>query len=142
MISGGSWSVYWYNGIIVSSEIARGLDIYELLPSASHLAERDRRGQDGALRLPERAGAAEARVAAELRAGAAYLDQLERDKGLDAARITAVRSSLTSAEKQSGQKRKTALTQIASELAKETGGDQAKVKLLSSAVTDLAAATK
>jgi hypothetical protein len=29
-----------------------------------------------------------------------------------------VRSSLTSAEKQSGQKRKTALTQIASELAK------------------------
>ena len=30
---GGSWSAYWYNGVIVSSEIARGLDIYELLPS-------------------------------------------------------------------------------------------------------------
>ena len=26
----GSWSVYWYNGLIVSSEIARGLDIFEL----------------------------------------------------------------------------------------------------------------
>ena len=30
---GGSWSVYWYNGVIVSSEIARGLDIFELEPS-------------------------------------------------------------------------------------------------------------
>ena len=30
---GGSWSVYWYNGVIVSSEIARGLDIFELTPS-------------------------------------------------------------------------------------------------------------
>ena len=33
MAMGGSWSAYWYNGVIVSSEIARGLDIYELLPS-------------------------------------------------------------------------------------------------------------
>src|SRR6185436_8342208 len=30
---GGSWSVYWYNGNIVSSEIARGLDIFDLTPS-------------------------------------------------------------------------------------------------------------
>ena len=34
MAMGGSWSVYWYNGVIVSSEIARGLDIFELTPSA------------------------------------------------------------------------------------------------------------
>ena len=33
MTMGGSWSAYWYNGVIVSSEIARGLDIYELVPS-------------------------------------------------------------------------------------------------------------
>jgi hypothetical protein len=33
MMSGGSWSAYWYNGVIVSSEIARGLDIFELLPN-------------------------------------------------------------------------------------------------------------
>src|SRR5438876_1843478 len=26
MADGGSWSAYWYNGVIVSSEIARGLD--------------------------------------------------------------------------------------------------------------------
>jgi hypothetical protein len=33
MAMGGSWSVYWYNGVMVSSEIARGLDIFELTPS-------------------------------------------------------------------------------------------------------------
>ena len=35
LITAGSWSVYWYNGMIVSSEIQRGLDIFELLPSGS-----------------------------------------------------------------------------------------------------------
>jgi hypothetical protein len=30
---GGSWSAYWYNGAIVSSEISRGLDVAELVPS-------------------------------------------------------------------------------------------------------------
>ena len=34
MGDGGTWSAYWYNGVIVSSEIARGLDIFELQPSA------------------------------------------------------------------------------------------------------------
>src|SRR6266550_2115523 len=33
MVGAGSWSAYWYNGYIVSSEIARGLDILELQPS-------------------------------------------------------------------------------------------------------------
>ena len=32
---GGSWSAYWYNGEIFSSEIARGLDVAELVPSSS-----------------------------------------------------------------------------------------------------------
>jgi hypothetical protein len=34
MASGGSWSAYWYNGVIVSSEISRGLDIFALTPSS------------------------------------------------------------------------------------------------------------
>ncbi len=33
LVGAGSWSAYWYNGYIVSSEIARGLDIFELQPS-------------------------------------------------------------------------------------------------------------
>src|SRR5207245_1202116 len=33
LVGAGSWSAYWYNGYIVSSEIGRGLDVLELLPS-------------------------------------------------------------------------------------------------------------
>jgi hypothetical protein len=33
LILGGSWSAYWYNGHIYSSEISRGLDIFELTPT-------------------------------------------------------------------------------------------------------------
>lgn len=33
MYVGGSWSAYWMNGLIYSSEIARGLDVLKLLPS-------------------------------------------------------------------------------------------------------------
>ena len=33
LIIGGYWSIYYYNGYIYGSEIARGLDIFELTPS-------------------------------------------------------------------------------------------------------------
>ena len=33
-VDAGYWSAYWYNGYIVGSEIARGLDLFELKPSA------------------------------------------------------------------------------------------------------------
>jgi len=32
-IDGGLWSAYWYNGYIYGAEIARGLDVYKLVPS-------------------------------------------------------------------------------------------------------------
>ncbi|HEX5946014.1 MAG TPA: hypothetical protein VFY82_07040 [Acidimicrobiales bacterium] len=38
LVLGGFWSAYWYNGDIVGSEIARGLDVFGLLPS-EHLSE-------------------------------------------------------------------------------------------------------
>ncbi len=33
LILGGFWSTYWYNGLIYGTEIVRGLDVFELLPS-------------------------------------------------------------------------------------------------------------
>jgi len=33
LVLGGDWSAYWYNGYIYASEIARGLDVFELTPS-------------------------------------------------------------------------------------------------------------
>jgi len=31
--TGGYWSVYWYNGYLYGSEIARGLDVFKMVPS-------------------------------------------------------------------------------------------------------------
>ena len=70
MMMGGTWSAYWYNGVIVSSEIARGLDIYELVANANDQRERAGRRQDGADAVLEHAGPADAEVAADLRARA------------------------------------------------------------------------
>ena len=38
LVLGGFWSAYWYNGSIFGSEIARGFDVFGLLPS-QHLSE-------------------------------------------------------------------------------------------------------
>ncbi len=38
LVLGGFWSAYWYNGNIYGSEIARGVDVFGLLPSG-HLSE-------------------------------------------------------------------------------------------------------
>jgi hypothetical protein len=39
-VLGGDWSAYWYNGRIYASEIARGLDIFELTPT-DHLTQNE-----------------------------------------------------------------------------------------------------
>ena len=142
MVSGGSWSVYWYNGLIVNSEIARGLDIYELLPTglitqneidAAKTVRFDYLNAQEQRKFVWPASFAKAR---------AYLDQLERSKGLDAARISATRTDLASAEKLTGGQRQQALKKIASQLNGEAAksSDQAKVRLLSGAVTELVSA--
>jgi hypothetical protein len=142
MISGGSWSVYWYNGLIVSSEIARGLDIYELLPSgliSQNEIDAAKTVRFDFLNAQEQRKFVWPPSFAKARA---FLDQLERGNGLAAARIDAVRGELSAAEKLSGQPRQKALSTLASQLNKDASGagDQAKVKMLSSAVSELATA--
>jgi hypothetical protein len=70
----------------------------------------------------------------------AYLDQLEREQGLDAAGISAARKALADAEKASGEKQQTALTALATELDGEANGagDAAKVRVAAGAVRELA----
>jgi hypothetical protein len=136
----GSWAAYWYNGLIYSSEIARGLDIFELQPSgfisqheldAAQLVHFDFQNVQSQPHFvwPR------AFVVAQ-----AYVDQLERSSGLPAARIAAVRQALADDEKLSGQQRKDALTQLASQLNTDAqaSADGAKVRLLIAEVTGLA----
>jgi uncharacterized protein (DUF305 family) len=39
MVLGGYWSAYWYKGRIYATEIARGIDVFELVPSDNLTAE-------------------------------------------------------------------------------------------------------
>jgi len=141
---GGSWSAYWYNGVIVSSEIARGLDIYELMPS-------------GLITENELAAAKTVRMAywntqdqqrfvwpPSFALVRAHLDQLARSNGVGSETITAARATLTSAERRSGPERKAALRQLASRLDAATAAaqDQAQVRELVAAVNDLVSAQR
>ncbi|MFL5479468.1 MAG: LVIVD repeat-containing protein [Gemmatimonadaceae bacterium] len=137
----GSWSAYWYNGVIVSSEITRGLDIFELTPSpfisqneidaakSIHFDYLNTQGQQKLVWPPTFALAR------------AYVDQLERSNGLSTSRISAIRQSLAAAESGAAGARQRALTALASQLDNDARGssDAAKVQMLASAVRNLAA---
>jgi hypothetical protein len=136
----GSWSAYWYNGLIYSSEIARGLDILELQPSA----QLTRNELDAAklVRLESQNVQDQQQIVwpASFVVSRAYVDQLERSHGLAAARIQAVRSALSAAEAKKGAARSSALTSLATQLDRDaaTSSDAGKVKTLAAQVRDLA----
>jgi hypothetical protein len=138
----GSWSIYWYNGVLVSSEIARGLDIFELVPSA-HLTQNEiDAAKTVRLEYLNPQGQPRFTWPASFAVARAYVDQLERSHGLAAGRIAEVRQELSAAERSSGAARRDALTRLAQRLDGEaqSSNDPAKLKLLSGAVRDLAAA--
>jgi hypothetical protein len=136
----GTWSAYWYNGVIVSSEITRGLDIFELAPSGFisqneidaaktvHFDYYNTQGQQQFVWPPSFALAR------------AYVDQLERSNGLASGRISAVRQQLATAEGRSGNARRRALTALATRLDADAGHstDTSKVRALAAAVRSLA----
>ena len=97
LVLGGHWSAYWYNGHIYASEIARGLDIFELTPTkfltqneidaakTVRVAELNVQNQEK-IEWPR-----------QLVVAKAYLDQLERSQALPADRIAALRQAIQSA---------------------------------------------
>ena len=141
MAMGGSWSVYWYNGVIVSSEIARGLDIFELTPSGLLSQNEIDAAKTVHLDYLNTQGQPKFLWPATFSLARAYVDQLERSRGLSSSRIGAVRQALTSAEQASGSARGSALSTLASQLDSDANGssDAAKVQKLAMAVRDLAA---
>jgi hypothetical protein len=143
MGNAGTWSAYWYNGVIVSSEIGRGLDILELTPSglvsqneidAAKTVRFDHFNTQNQQQFVWPPSFALAR---------AYVDQLERSGGLAVAKISSVREALRGAESASGAARRDALTRLAGEVEGDARGtDAAKVRMLAGAVRELAAAAR
>ena len=136
----GYWSVYWYNGYIVGSEMARGLDLFQLRPSA-FLSQNEIDAAKlvhfdylNAQEQPKHVWPASFVVAR------AYLDQLVRGNGISADRSSAVARDLSRAEKLRGEEQRAALTQLATQLEGDAQGarDAARAQALASAVRALA----
>jgi hypothetical protein len=140
LVSGGSWSVYWYNGYLVSSEIARGLDIFELVPSG--FLTQNEIDAAKTVRLDYLNAQEQPKFIwpASFALSRAYLDQLERGQGLGAERIAAARADLRRAEKLAGPARRDALTQLATRLHGEARGaaDEPKAHVLAASVGEMA----
>ena len=140
----GSWGAYWYNGHVYSSEMARGLDILELTPSAQLSANEIAAAK--LVRMAEFNPQSQPRIVwpAAFPVVRSYLDQLVRGAGLAAARTTAIAGALDGAERQSGAARRTALTTLATQVAADERGaeDAPRERAMAASIRDLAAATR
>ncbi|HKE57132.1 MAG TPA: hypothetical protein VKB46_10530 [Pyrinomonadaceae bacterium] len=98
IVLGGDWSAYWYNGHIYASEIARGLDIFELTPT-KQLTQNE---IDAAktVRVAELNVQNQQKIEwpRQLVVAKAYVDQLERSQALPADQIASLRQAIQSAE--------------------------------------------
>jgi hypothetical protein len=98
LVLGGEWSAYWYNGNIYASEIARGLDIFELTPTkflTQNEIDAAKSVRVAALNVQNQQ---KIEWPAQLIVAKAYVDQLERSQALPAERIAALRAAINSAE--------------------------------------------
>jgi hypothetical protein len=139
-IMAGYWSTYWYNGYIVASEIARGLDIFELVPSefvsrneiaAAKLVHFDYLNAQDQPRITWPASFVVAR---------AYVDQLVRDKGLSRERTSQISRDLDRIERMTRGTRKASLNKLATQLDSfaSSATDAGKVRMLAAEVRRIA----
>ena len=98
LVLGGEWSAYWYNGYIYGSEIARGLDVFELTPT-KFLSQNE---IDAAktVRFAEQNVQNQQKIEwpAKLVVAKAYVDQLSRSQALPATRIADLQKAMQTAE--------------------------------------------
>ena len=98
LVLGGEWSAYWYNGNIYGSEIARGLDVFELTPTK--FLTQNEIDAAKAVRVPDLNVQNQQKIEwpAQLVIAKAYLDQLERSQALPTKQIAELRKAIQGAE--------------------------------------------
>jgi hypothetical protein len=133
----GEWSAYWYNGHIYGSEIARGLDVFDLKPS-EFLSQNEIDAAES-VRVDLLNPQNQQRIVwpASWALSKAYVDQLVRGNATSAARIA---RDLSAAESMSGRAQQSALFRLAArvERNRRAGSDQARMRALATSLRDLA----
>jgi len=141
---GGSWGAYYWNGLIFSSELDRGMDIYELTPSAQLSANEIAAAKLVVFTEYNPQSQPKMTWPPAFVVVRSYLDQLVRNTGLAADRTTAVSAALDAAEMKSGPARAAALNALAVLVDVDAKGakDSARVTKMASEIRRLAAASK
>jgi hypothetical protein len=139
LLTGGYWSSYWYNGHLYGSEIARGIDIFRLVPT-EHLSQAE---IDAAVqvRSNEFNVQSQPRIEYPLNfiTARAYVDQLVRGKTFTAERATALRNAMDRADRNNpGRADLDAVNNLATQMEKEaasaSGIDAQRLKALAATI--------
>src|SRR5262249_22981726 len=111
LVLGGDWSAYWYNGYIYGSEIARGLDVFELTPTK--FLSQNEIDAAKAVKVSELNVQNQQKIAwpSNLVVAKAYVDQLSRTQALPSGEISKLQKAIQSAEKSKMNKGKVAKLQ-------------------------------
>jgi hypothetical protein len=152
LVTGGYWSAYWYNGNIYGAEIARGIDVFRLMPS-EYLSANEIEAAS-AVRLTELNVQQQTRVAwpAASVVARAYIDQLTRSKAIQPERVAAVNAALDRADKLRNTHDKAAVavldqldtlaTQVEGDAASANGRDAVRLRSLAATIKGRAAAMR
>ncbi len=99
LILGGDWSAYWYNGYIYGSEIARGLDVFKLVPTKD--LTQNEIDAANLIKFTELNVQNQPKITwpSHLIVAKAYLDQLSRSQGLPAKQIAGLNKAIARAQK-------------------------------------------
>jgi hypothetical protein len=99
LVLGGDWSAYWYNGSIYGSEIARGLDVFQLTPTK--FLTQNEIDAAKAVKVAELNVQNQQKIEwpAQLVVAKAYVDQLARSQALPEKQITDLQKAIRGAEK-------------------------------------------
>jgi hypothetical protein len=141
---GGSWGAYYWNGYIYSSELARGFDILELVPTDKLSANEIAAAKLVTMDEYNPQSQPHYTFPPAFPVVRSYLDQLVRDNGLSSDRTTAIGKALDAAEEQTGAARASSLRRLAAQVDRDVKGapDAQRAKTMAAEIRRLAAATK
>jgi hypothetical protein len=99
LVLGGDWSAYWYNGYIYGSEIARGLDVFKLVPSK--FLTQNEIDAANLVRFDELNVQNQPKISwpSQLTIARAYVDQLKRSQALPSKRADALDKAIVRTQK-------------------------------------------
>ena len=98
LVLGGYWSAYWYNGTIYGSEIARGLDTFELTPTQFLTQNEIDAAKSVRVDYLNVQNQQKIEWPSNLVVAKGYVDQLERSQALPADKIASLRKAIAAAE--------------------------------------------